>query len=377
MLFPNNSAHAIHTCVTAAGLASAGVPTRYFPGVSFFSGSGCMEAFFARLGFEQLPEQLVLDTIPTRHKGLYGAWFRSRLARAVSRPGNCLCFASSVKEAVLALAAKERSENRHNIRVVFEMHHLISRLKNGAEAERLLALEKKAVTESDLTVFNSEALRQQAEGYLPPCRASVVSPIGYNERVVLPVPVEANKPTGSGIRLAYVGSLQRGKGVENLLRVLALLPERYTLRLIGGRPEAALQGLKALAEELGVGDRVEFAGQVEQREVGRHLEGTDIFMIPLETEGDFLAPIKMYEALGFALPIAATPMPSLRDRLTDGVHAVFAKGVAPEQLAAAVRTLGEDPALRDTLRRNNLELGRRYTASARAKELVNIFGELF
>lgn len=376
MIFPNDSAHAIHTGLTAAAFADAGAHVHLFPGAPFSSSSPVMEAFFSQLGLAGLPKTLCLDTIRTTHKGLYGLLFRYTLLRQLRR-NRPLCWASSVKEAAMGLTLRPAQSPPP---VVFEAHHLISRLKKGAEAEQLYALEKKVFEAADMVVFNCEALRRAAEGYLPQPRRSLVSPIGYNERVIraarLPGLSEPSEENGT-VNLAYVGSLQPGKGVENLITALPLLPEHYTLTLIGSGKKERVEALRRLVSETGTAARVTFTGRVEQCALTSLLADCDIFVIPTDTEDDFFAPIKMYEALGFGMPIVATPTASLKDGLTEGSNALFAGSARPEALAAAIAELGGSPSLRQRMRKNNLEAATRLTSAFRARSLIDTFRKEF
>jgi glycosyltransferase involved in cell wall biosynthesis len=412
MRFPNSSAHALHCCLTAANFAAAGVPTVFFPGIPFTESllnptgrtAPTLCRFFAGIGRQSLPPLLHPETIGTRHKGLYGRLFRIRLRSALAQGGPIVCFASSVKEAGIALDMRRRL-GKNDARVVFEIHHLISRLKGGEEADSLYALEKRVFLGVDLVVFNCATLQNACAGYLPEPRAHVVEPLGYNERTIRPtrgpervsaasefcsvLPGEYDggqalagalpEPSElSGIvNLAYVGSLQQGKGVENLLRALALLENNFVLTVIGGTPEADYRFLRLLAEELHLTDRVRFTGQLEQTAIAERLADCDIFVIPMNTEEDFFAPIKMYEAQGLALPIAATPVPSLLRGLKDGVNALFAESTEPGDLAALLWRLAAEPDLRRSMRRNNAAASKKLSAGARAARLLARMRELF
>jgi glycosyltransferase involved in cell wall biosynthesis len=391
MRFPNNSAHTLHCAVTAANFASSGVPTVFFPGIPFTEAfltppgrtAPCLSRFFAGIGWSAPPALLHLRTIGSRHKGIYGRLFRAGLRSAVARSGPTICFASSVKEAGIALDTRGRL-GKSDLRVVFEIHHLISRLKSGEEAERLYALEKKVFLNADLVVFNCDTLRNACAGYLPEPREHVVEPLGYNEKAIRPT----REPESIGsapepselngvVNLAYVGSLQQGKGVENLLHALVLLENRFILTVIGGAPEADFRFLLLLAEELRLTERVRFTGSLAQTEITGRLADCDIFVIPMNTEQDFFAPIKMYEAQGLALPIAATPMPSLLRGLKDGVNALFARGTEPGDLAALLRRMASETDLRGNMRRRNLAASRSLRAGARAERLLDRMRGLF
>jgi glycosyltransferase involved in cell wall biosynthesis len=389
--FPNSSAHALHCGLTAANFASAGASTVFFPGIPFKEAfpvpagrlPPSLSRFFSGIGLNVLPALLRLETIGTHHKGLYGCLFRARMYAAAAQDGSTVCFASSIKEAGLALDMR-RKLGRNSLRVVFEIHHLISRLKDGAEAKDLYALEKKVFLNADLVVFNCETLRNACAGYLPEPREHVIEPLGYNEKTISParppaqifaVP-EPSELSGT-VNLAYVGSLQQGKGVENLLRALALLENNFVLTVIGGAPDADFHSLRRLAEDLALTERVHFTGLLEQAEITGRLADCDIFVIPMNTERDFFAPIKMYEAQGLALPIAATPMPSLLRGLKDGVNALFAKGTEPGDLAELLWRLAAEPDLRRSMRRNNLAASRKLSAGARAARLLALMRDLF
>ncbi len=379
-LLPNESAHALHTGITVAHFAEAGVRSLFFPGLARQNKAACLEEFFNRLGFAPPPPRIHSVPIPFHQKGLYGLLFRYQLWRAMRREEHALCFASSVKEAVMALELRALAGKTRSVPVVFEMHHLISQLKTGPLAAKLHALEKKAFTQSDLVLFNSAALQAQAKDYLPEPVRAAVAPLGYNARIIRPVrdPALPEPAAQSGLtRIAYVGSFQPGKGVETLIHSMRLLPESFHLRVIGGNPPEALLRLHAMSLDAGLENRVQFTGQVEQRSIGNLLADIDIFAIPLETEKDFLAPIKMFEAVGFALPIMATPVSSLRELLVEGQNALFAPNASSEALAQTLFTLGQSPELRKLMRRNNQRLGEQLSSAARVKRLLALFRDAF
>lgn len=380
MLFPNSSAHALHTLMTVGNFTEQGARTHFFPGLAKGADADCMAAAFKKIGYEGVPEGLRLAPLNGRQRGWYGLLFRKQLLSSMAFLPKPLCWASSVKEAVMALNGRALLFKSRSIPVVFEIHHLISKLKDGREAKRLFALEHKVFSEADMVVFNCETLRERARGYLPEPRRLLVAPLGFNDRVIKPVrePHEAEPGQLSGqITLTYVGSMQPGKGVENLLRALTLLPDNYSLKIVGGWPERRLPELKAKAGAMGLGGRVRFTGLLDQNLVGEALEDCDIFVIPLRTDDDFFAPIKMFEAQGFALPIVATPMTSLKRGLKHGDNALFAAGTDPESLAAAIRHLGDNPELRRHMRQSNAAQANDKRSSVRATKLLDLFRSEF
>lgn len=79
-------------------------------------------------------------------------------------------------------------------------------------------------------------------------------------------------------RILYVGQLIRGKGVDLLLRALALVKTPFIATLVGtGNAEP---GLRALAAELGLGDRVTFAGWVANAELSPLYRACRVAVVP-------------------------------------------------------------------------------------------------
>ncbi len=69
-------------------------------------------------------------------------------------------------------------------------------------------------------------------------------------------------PGGQGPVALYAGRVHWGKGPGVLLRALALLPPEATLDVAGDGPD--LQGVKTLARDLGLAERVRFHGWVDR-----------------------------------------------------------------------------------------------------------------
>jgi glycosyltransferase involved in cell wall biosynthesis len=110
--------------------------------------------------------------------------------------------------------------------------------------------------------------------------------------------------TAGGCAILSVGALIPRKGHDVLLRALATLPDlQWHLTVAGGaRDGTYATGLGALAEELGIAQRVTLAG-----EVGPELEAlwqqTDLFALATYWEGYGMA---VAEALARGIPLALT-----------------------------------------------------------------------
>ncbi|HST14856.1 MAG TPA: glycosyltransferase [Gaiellaceae bacterium] len=120
-----------------------------------------------------------------------------------------------------------------------------------------------------------------------------------------------------------------------------------TLELIGDGPLEA--SLRAVADELGVADRVTFAGLVDHDQLLARLRAGDWDAIVLasssrgtEHEG---IPVSLMEAMAAGVPVVATDSGATRELITDGAGLLVPPSDR-EALAEALRHLGSDPELR-------------------------------
>jgi glycosyltransferase involved in cell wall biosynthesis len=157
------------------------------------------------------------------------------------------------------------------------------------------------------------------------------------------------------LRLLTVGRTVPKKGFDTLLQALALLPPDlcWRLRHIGSGSEAGT--LKQLAEELGVADRIDWLGTLEQPEVLKAYRTADLFVLScrIAANGDRDGlPNVLVEAASQRLAILSTTVSGIPELVRDGVEGLLVPPDDPPRLAAALLRLARDPALRDALGRN-------------------------
>jgi glycosyltransferase involved in cell wall biosynthesis len=140
-----------------------------------------------------------------------------------------------------------------------------------------------------------------------------------------------------GLTVLSVGRLADGqKRFSDLLRAMQRLPE-YQLTVVGSGPDEAM--LKDLAVQLGVADRVRWAGFVSDRgELRRLYQTCGVFVSTSAWEAVALV---LLEAMSCGAPVVATRIPSFEDLLTDGVDGLLVPVGAPEDVAKAVRRAHE------------------------------------
>ncbi|MBM4164235.1 MAG: glycosyltransferase family 4 protein [Lentisphaerae bacterium] len=115
-------------------------------------------------------------------------------------------------------------------------------------------------------------------------------------------------------RIVFAGQIIRGKGLDALLRALALCKQPFRLTVLGsGSHQGACE---ALARRLGIADRVEFPGFVPfEKMAGYYREATLVAVPSLWPEP--IATIGL-EVLRYGLPVVGFDAGGIRDWLRDG-----------------------------------------------------------
>ena len=168
----------------------------------------------------------------------------------------------------------------------------------------------------------------------------------------------------------YVGTIQPRKNLVRLIEAFALaLPRLGRQRLIiAGRRGWLSQPIEQRATELGVADRVEFCGYVEDAQLPQLLSGATAFVFPSLYEG-FGMPV--LEAMACGVPVMTSNTSALPE--VSGDAALLIDPGDTQAIVESLVSLGNDPALRSDLQRRGLEHVRTFTWDRCAQETIAVF----
>jgi len=168
--------------------------------------------------------------------------------------------------------------------------------------------------------------------------------------------------------ITYLGRLKRYKRVDLVVRalpaILARVPEARLCMVGSGDFEPEL---RRLAADLGIAERVEFAGFVSEAEKIRHLAESWVVVNPSSKEG---WGVTVIEANACGTPVVAARVPGLRDAVRDGESGILLDPANAATFAEAITRILEDRTLRARLTAGAIAWASRFTwdESARATE---------
>jgi glycosyltransferase involved in cell wall biosynthesis len=234
------------------------------------------------------------------------------------------------------------------------IHHPTALETGLHETDRaaLLAIEKRLLPKLSRIVVTSETTAERLAGDFcvdPECL-----------KVVVPGTDEAPRSLGSGgptCRIISIGTLVPRKGHDVLLRALARLFDLDWRLTIVGSPErdpVHARTLVALAEELGIANRVCFAGEATDGALEALWREADIFALATHWEGYGMV---VAEALKRGLPVAVTAGGAAGSLVTPEAGAVCPPG-DHVNLSKALRRLIFGAALRHNIAEAAWQVGR-------------------
>ena len=221
----------------------------------------------------------------------------------------------------------------------------------------------------------SEALREQLVASYPELR---------NCRVILNgVPVEAVRqaaagcvlpPRPPGMLFTAVGAFRQVKGYDVLLEAFAQLRQQgleCSLELIGTAGEWSAE-VRVWIRERGLENVVTVRENVPHAEALAHLARADAVVLPSRREG---LSVVLLEAGALGRAVVATRVGGTPRVIEDGCDGLLVPPEDPEALAAAMRQVTVDAALRQRLGQAlRQKVEERFTATSAWQQYVSLFG---
>lgn len=234
--------------------------------------------------------------------------------------------------------------------------------------------EKRLFHRVDRVVFLSSSYRDSLR--LPRKileRCTVVPPATDTARFT-----PGDRPRDGSLREAlFVGNLSehnRYKGVDVLLRALALVDGKLRPRLTVVGRGALVPEYRALAGRLGVEAR--FLEEVTDEELPHRYREADLLVLP-SIHGPENAPMVVLESMASGTPVLASRLPGVDELVEEGETGLLATPGDVEGLAEALEALALDPRLLRRLGEKARERTReRHSWPAVARRYLSLYEEI-
>jgi D-inositol-3-phosphate glycosyltransferase len=182
--------------------------------------------------------------------------------------------------------------------------------------------------------------------------------------------------------ILFVGRIDPIKGIDTLLTAMQQLNDgavRPLLVFIGGdldsegNPAGPLADVVALAEELGVADRIRFEGSQPQDRLPVYYSAADVVAVPSRYESFGLVAV---EAMACGVPVVASRAGGLIFTVDEDATGYLVPPSDPTALAGALSRVLSDPALRARLSETALERVQRFSWSVVAAQILHVYQRL-
>lgn len=286
---------------------------------------------------------------------------------------------------------------RWNVPVV-EMFHTLGQMKNRIarspsemEGEYRIDGEYEVIEAADRIIAATPAEQSQLEFlYQTATRKITIIPPGVDTSHFYPIPPDEAKsvieiPTSDKI-LLFVGRIEPLKGVDTLIRSIALLRERglladhpHDLAIIGGDPNVSqaemnleMARLQALCRELNLQDLVIFLGKRDQDTLPYYYSAAEVLIMPSHYESFGMVAL---EAMACGTPVVASQVGGLAFLVQDGVTGYVVPDGDPALLADRLEKVIRNPKLRQTLGEQAAAYAQEYAWEKIAQRVLQVYEE--
>lgn len=273
--------------------------------------------------------------------------------------------------------------------ITFHALGQVRRLSQGAAdsfpTARLL-IEDSLMHDADRIIAECPQDRQDMERLYGAARSRIdIVPCGFDPDELWAVPQIARQQLGldrDKFIILQLGRMVPRKGVDNVIKSLALLRERYgidaQLLVVGGdAPQADLHSnpelarLMDLAAQLGIAKHVSFTGQKARAELRYYYSAADVFVTTPWYEPFGITPV---EAMACGAPVIGAAVGGIKTTVVDGQTGYLVPPRDPRALAERLAALHRDPVRAKQLGQQGMRRAyQRYTWRSVAEQIAAIY----
>lgn len=270
-----------------------------------------------------------------------------------------------------------------------EMKNQVARNQGEVASPARLELENELLDRADRIVASTQAELAQFRWlyHTPAARVEIIEP-GVDTAHFYPIPRDEAREfigaTDDRRIVLFVGRIEPLKGLDSLLRAVALIRDGTELKLhlmvIGGEPEVGeermdseMRRLLQLTAELKIENEVTYLGRRDQDTLQYFYSAAEVVVMPSHYESFGMVAL---EAMACGTPVIASETGGLMFLVQDGQTGFHVPTAMPAALAERLVTLLEDPELRGRLGRQAAEYARGFDWRGVADQMIELYRQL-
>lgn len=276
----------------------------------------------------------------------------------------------------------------HMFHTLGEMKNRVAQSENEKEGGYRIAGEKQVIAKTDRIIAATLAELSQLQFlYKAPSGKIVVIPPGVDVGHFYPIPKDEalefiGCPPCERV-LLFVGRIEALKGLDVLLKAIALLRDRgsiavdFCLSVIGGDPaedtenmSIEMSRLQAMRMEYGLEDLVTMLGKRSQDTLPYYYSAAEAVIVPSHYESFGMVAL---EAMACGIPVVASEVGGLAFLVKDGQTGFTVPVGEPDALANRLERLLTDPDLRHRLSVHAAREARQYAWEIIAKRVSEVY----
>ncbi len=337
-MWPKDSASTTFATMTAVSLAEEGAACRLF--MRRFS-EAPVDELFRRIFDMDRPDKADLFLVEPGRFFRWNRFFYNRVFNELEKMADAGALDAIVSRGCTSLPWLVKISKTHNVQAWYEPHNFFGNLAvrddlAGKKRKRHSRIEKKYLPRVTGLICLLNEQKQLFEKQYPGIR-TVVAHGGIREVAYSDGNVRRS--------IACIGSLDRHKGIDLLIRAAAKSRCRPPVIIIGGKSDKEIEAFRAFASSLGYGDKTSVTGWVKKAELRRLLAGIRVGVLPL-TDTFFnrhlTTPLKLFDFFGSGVPVIASDLPSLRELVQENETGVFFPPGDVDRLAGRIDELFSD-----------------------------------
>jgi len=279
----------------------------------------------------------------------------------------------------------------HMFHTLGVMKNRVAKNEEDKETSLRVFVEKRLMELSDLIVASSPSDKAHMLWYYGADPGSIeVVPCGVDLNLFSPLPQKSSRDyLGLSSRevILFVGRIQPIKGLDCLLKALAILIEKsrissrdLSLLIIGGdldnggnAANGQIKRLKDLTAQLGLDSMVTFLGPQPQGVLPYFYSAAKVCVLPSLYESFGMVAL---EAMACGTPVIASRVGGLNNTIRDGKTGFLIPEGNAVALAEKIDLFLQDDSLRNRMGRNGIQHAKKYSWENIADQIISLYRQV-